>query len=29
MNRRCDLDKYLREEVEEEDDREWWGRHED
>lgn len=28
MNRRCDLDKYLREEVEEEDDREWWGRHE-
>jgi hypothetical protein len=28
MNRRCDLDKYLREEVEEEDNREWWGRHE-
>jgi len=29
MNRRRDLDKYLREEVDEEDDREWWGRHED
>jgi len=29
MNRRRDFDKYLREEVEEEDDREWWGRHED
>lgn len=28
MNRRRDLDKYLREEVDEEDDREWWGRHE-
>jgi hypothetical protein len=28
MNRSCDLDKYLREEVEEESDREWWGRHE-
>jgi hypothetical protein len=26
MNRRRDLDEYLREEVEEEEDREWWGR---
>lgn len=29
MNRRQDMDKYLREEVEEEEDRVWWGRHED
>ncbi len=28
MNRRRDLDKYLREEVEEEEDSRWWGRHE-
>ena len=28
MNRRRDLDKYLREEVTESEDREWWGRHE-
>ena len=29
MNRRQDMDKYLREEVEEEEGRVWWGRHED
>jgi hypothetical protein len=28
MSRRGALDQYLREEVEEADDREWWGRHE-
>lgn len=28
MNRRTDLDKYLREEVEEREDSQWWGRHE-
>ena len=28
MNRRGDVDKYLREEVEEAQDRVWWGRHE-
>jgi hypothetical protein len=28
MNRRRDLDEYLREEVEKEEDRVWWGRHE-
>jgi hypothetical protein len=28
MNRRKDLDKYFREEVEEAEDREWWGRDE-
>lgn len=28
MNRRKDLDRYLREEVAVEEDREWWGRHE-
>lgn len=29
MNRRRDLDKYFREEVEEAEDREWWGRYEE
>ena len=29
MDRRRELDKYLREEVEEEENRVWWGRHED
>jgi hypothetical protein len=29
MNRRKTLDKYFREEVEEAEDREWWGRHEE
>jgi hypothetical protein len=28
MNRKKDLDQYLREEVDEEEDRMWWGRHE-
>lgn len=28
MNRRTELDPYFREEVEEAEDREWWGRHE-
>ncbi len=28
MNRRKDIDRYVREEVEEAEDREWWGRHE-
>lgn len=29
MNRRRDLDRFFREEVEEAEDREWWGRHEE
>jgi hypothetical protein len=29
MNRRRDLDRYFREEVEEAEEREWWGRHEE
>jgi hypothetical protein len=29
MNRRRDMDRYFREELEEEEDRRWWGRHED
>lgn len=29
MNRRKTLDKYFREEVEEAEDRQWWGRHEE
>ena len=28
MNRRRDMDRYFREEVEEAEDRQWWGRHE-
>lgn len=29
MNRRQDVDKFFREELEQEQDREWWGRHEE
>ena len=28
MNRRRDMDKYLREETEESENRQWWGRNE-